>query len=62
LINSIHDNFPDEAYEIIIVSSDEPGSDKINWLKNKKNTRLYINKPAVKIKVRINIHGSFLPL
>ena len=38
LIHSIQENFPEGEFEIIIVSSDSPSSEKITWLKNHPNT------------------------
>ncbi len=38
LINSIHESFPENFYEIIIVSSDNPDSEKVSWLKKQRNT------------------------
>jgi len=51
LINSIHNSFPEDFYEIIIVSSDDPNSEKSKWLKSQKNTK-FIN-PDIRIEKRI---------
>jgi FkbM family methyltransferase len=42
LIRSIEETTPDEAYEIVVVSSDPPDSDKVKWLENRPRTRLFI--------------------
>lgn len=38
LFSSVENNFPEDSYEIIIVSSDDPESEKVLWLKTQKNT------------------------
>ena len=42
LIISIEKTFPIDFYEIVVVSSDEPSSEKIKWIESRPNTKVIL--------------------
>lgn len=58
LFESVQAIFPESFYEIIVVSSDDPESEKVKWLEVQKNTKVII--PAVRTGPRTHPLSFFM--